>query len=242
MNRQSARQVLVVCPLAFEAAAARAALKSSGLANASKIVVSGPGPLAMSQRLAHALARSPERPPAAVLFGTCGSLHAGAESRGAAPEFHCIMNENGHRWTPTLASPAFSPNPASVISVPSPLLTPSEKQACFERHRADFVDCEAAAFAAACDATHLPWAVVRGVSDAWNDSLSPHVANWISASGTTRVMRVAFDLLRSPSLIPPTIALGKRSRIALRAAGKRLAAIVELAVNGTPSPANNPTA
>lgn len=240
MIRQNSTRVLVVCPLAFEAAAARAALGAAGLTNAAKIVVSGPGSRAMSERLGHAFATMPDRPLAVVLFGTCGSLHAGTNSLGVAPEVGCIMDVHGHRWTPTLGSPASSPNSASVISVPSPLLTPSEKQACFERHRADFVDCESAAFAEACDGAHVPWTVVRGVSDAWSDNLPPQVANWVSANGTTRIIRVAVDLLRSPSLIPPTIALGNRSRKALRTAGKRLAAIIGHAVNGTPSHANNP--
>lgn len=218
--------VLVVCPLGIEASAARAALRRAGLMGRVRVEVSGPGIAATREAVRVGVDACGGRVMGAVLFGTCGSLHVGAERFGAAPEIGVVVDASGKRWAAALLGEGGAGVLGILACVDSPLITPADKRACHARAGADFVDCESAGFAAACEEAGVAWGVVRGVSDAWNEALPVEVARWVSERGGTKVARVAWDCVRSPSLVPRVMRLGRRSGAALRAAGDRLVTVV----------------
>ncbi len=227
MRDNAGKMVLVVCPLEIEASAARAALRRAGLREGVRVVVSGPGIAAARGAVRMGLDACGGRASGAVLFGTCGSLHVGAERFGAAPEIGVVVDASGKRWAAASLHGGGGGDTAGVLAcVESPLVTPADKRACHARTGADFVDCESAGFAAACEEAAIAWGVVRGVSDAWDETLPAEVARWVSERGGTMVARVAWDCVRSPSLVPRVMRLGRRSGAALRAAGDRLVTVV----------------
>jgi O-succinylbenzoate synthase len=115
---------------------------------------------------------------------------------------------------------------AVLLSVKSPLFSIESKHAASTRFNADLVDCESAAFAEACESAGVRWGIVRGISDAWDESLPEQAATWIDSHGTTRVSKVLTDCLTQPSLIPRVIRLRRQSTTALRAAGEQLRAMI----------------
>jgi len=158
-----------------------------------------------------------------VLFGVAGALGA---TEPAPPIGAVVDAETGERWTPSV----IPPGPCSTIAgVAEPVWTADTKRDLAARTGADLVDCESHAFARACVAAGLRWAIVRGVSDGPETALPPESARWVDANGATRPGRVMLDLLRRPALTPVVLRLGRTTSRALCAAAARLDAMLDAA-------------
>jgi hypothetical protein len=232
---------IVLCPLAHEAKPARAAARAlrtpGGNANI-QITITGPGGAAVRACLQRILVDStiqygspsgtmpPVSRPIPILFGTCGGLRRPHPDTAAAPAISEVIDESGRRWAVPMRSATALGNNAVLLSVKSPLFSIESKHAASSRFNADLVDCESAAFAEACESASVRWGIVRGISDAWNESLPEQAATWIDPRGTTRITKVLTDCLTHPSLIPRVIRLGRQSSAALRAAGEQLRAMI----------------
>ncbi len=89
--------------------------------------------------------------------------------------------------------------------------SPAQKQQWRDRYSADLVDMETAAIAEGCVGAGVGWTVIRGISDAADQSLPPGVVDIVDAQGRPCLSALAAFLIRRPWQIPELIRLGRRS-------------------------------
>lgn len=245
-------RVIVLCPLAIEAAAASAAV--GGRAS---VVTAGPG-----ERIADAVRAAASdpggKPSLIILAGLCGGLSATPR----APRIGAVLSMTTKQWLapvigPDVADdaskpslPAAAPNPLAPPSRPRRLYdrpeldqpsdgrvtllgsdavihSPRAKAALGERTGADLVDTESHHFAPACEAAGLRWAIVRAVSDGPGDALPRGVETWVDSQGRTKPNAVAMACLTRPWIIPSLMRLRTNTASALSAMASRLIAVLD---------------
>jgi adenosylhomocysteine nucleosidase len=106
--------------------------------------------------------------------------------------------------------------PVRLFSASRVVLNAADKARLARETRANVVDLEAAAVANVCAEFGVPFAAVKAVSDAASDSL-PVELPWFAPQGEPQFGRLAFAVLRRPSLIPELVRLGRNCRTACRA-------------------------
>ena len=152
------------------------------------------GPGAAGVRRWAASARVP-RGNRVVLVGVAGGLRPGLAS-GSAVEVTHVVPAEGNRPAPAPSIRLTALPSARCVAVTSALRTAEAKRAAAEAHRADVVDLESAAFALEAHERGWDWTILRGVSDAADESLPEGVERWTDARGRTRMARVAWAVLR----------------------------------------------
>jgi adenosylhomocysteine nucleosidase len=93
--------------------------------------------------------------------------------------------------------------------------TPTQKAALFAETSASAVDMESSIVRLRADAVGLPLVVIRGISDAANDSIPPQMIHWIDSAGQPKPASIALGLLKNPALIFSAMRLRKNSNLAL---------------------------
>lgn len=154
------------------------------------------------------------RHPLIILAGACGALREVDD----VPPIARVIDEHGGCWDDGMG---MDPSGVTLIAVDRVISTPEAKAHLARASGAAVVDMESHAFAATCRRHALPWAVVRGVSDAPHEVLPEEVLRWIAPDGRTRTWRALADLARRPSLIPHMRGVLARSRRVLPRVGER---------------------
>lgn len=210
MTGPAASPVLLF-PLRFEAEVVSRTRRRRGLAPLDSAVC-GPGADAVRRWIDRAAETSLRDGRGAILVGTAGGLDPALAS-GTAARIGEVVAPDARRWSPTLEldQPRGAIRATSVEGVASP----AEKRSLRATTGADAVDLESVAFAEACDARAIPWAIVRGISDAAEEALPVDVGRWVDDRGRTRPLAVLASLLRRPSLIGTLRRLSRTSRAAL---------------------------
>ena len=199
-----AEPVLVFCPLGFE----RRAFARFGKLPA---VTTGPGADAIRRAFAARDRWPVKRPRIVVLLGLAGGLGPNAAS-GSVAVVRQVVDDAGA----ALFASAVPDARATVVESEAVIASPEAKRALAERSGADIVDMESRAFAACAAEARLPWAIVRGVSDGAESTLPPEFAGFIDDRGETRLSRVLAAVARRPALLGEFVAIGRRSRTAMR--------------------------
>lgn len=168
---------------------------------------------------------------ALVSFGVAGGLAPGLRS-GTLLCPSCVLDERSHDYRPDpswraalLRRFAAASLPVmeqgSLLSLPAPLLTVTEKGAMRERHQSLAVDMESAAIARVADEHRMPFVVLRAIVDERDDQVPAPLQAGIDAWGRPLAARMLLTLLRHPHLLAelPGLAarMGKATRT-LRAA------------------------
>lgn len=168
---------------------------------------------------------------ALVSFGVAGSLAPGLRS-GTLFCPSCVLDERGYdylpdaRWRASLISRLISAHlpliqEGSLLSLPTPLLTVTEKGRMRERHQSLAVDMESAAIGAVAGEHGIPFIVLRAIVDERDDNIPAPLHAGVDAWGRPLAGRMLATLLRHPHLLAelPGLAtrMGKATR-ALRAA------------------------
>lgn len=224
----AALRVAIFCPLAFEyhgiRRELRRAFRASEGADPFRLVQSGPGPVAIEQAVeAFGAGLAPDGPrPLAVLAGVAGELVPGSSDVHAFAE---VTSADGASWRSRLET--LGDAGLVILGLNVPACTPEEKAGWREESGATFVDTESHAFARACHRLRIPWVIVRGVSDRRHERLPDQAAHWVDQKGNTRLGRVLADLLRTPSLLPAMIRLGRRGGRVLPMVARRIAQLID---------------
>lgn len=224
--------VIVLCPLEIEARVARRAIGSRA-----EVRTTGPGERVL--REVREIGASGATPRLVILAGVCGGLVECA----TAPRVSRVVDLSGAAWDAPYIGPAdpadrAAHEPVSVLGVHVSIEAHQAKVALGQRTGAAIVDCESHLFARACGETGLRWCVVRAVSDGPDVDLVPGADGWVNAEGRTLTRTVIHDCVSKPWMIPPVIALGFRTRRALRALSRRLIAVLD-ELDATPPGADN---
>lgn len=216
---------VILCALEHE----RAVL-ARRLGRCARIIRAGPGPRRAEEAVERLAAENAD-PPAVILAGLAGALRPIEGAHWIAE----VRNRAGDHWTPTLDLGQRCTDSLIALGVETPVLEPEAKRSVRRDTSADLVDCESHAFARACAARGVAWAVVRGVSDAAHESLPAETLRWIDRSGRTRYARAALDLASRPRLIGDARRLARRASQAMNAVADLLAAALECAPNASPA-------
>lgn len=245
-------RVIVLCPLAIEAAAA-----SEAVGARASVIAAGPG-RRIADAVRAAAADPGGKPSLIILAGLCGGLAPTTR----APRIGAVISMTAKRWPAPLIGPDAAQDPAThprPASAPNPLgpsnrprrlydqpeldqpsdgrvtllgsdaviHSPRAKAALGERTGADLVDTESHHFAPACEAAGLRWAIVRAVSDGPEDALPRGVETWVDSQGRTKPNAVAMACLTRPWLIPGLMRLRTNTATALEAMASRLIAVLD---------------
>jgi len=186
----------------IERAAVHRAMRGRGVQSV-ELIRSGIGKHAVVATLDRACRAAPTG--FVILAGACGALRTVDD----VPNIARVVDESGRAWTGAFG---MDPDGVTLIAVDRIISSPQAKRQLAESSGASIVDMEAHAFAAACERIGVAWSIVRGVSDAPDETLPERVLEWISPDGRTRTLRAVMDLARRPSLIPHMRAVLARSR------------------------------
>lgn len=208
---------LVLCPLLFERRALQRALRRMNAPQTWNVTCTGPG-----ERVADWFAKTQPAPGRVVILaGVAAGLTPHAHAGSAWSIGAVVCARSGEVLRPTLVLEG-APS-ATLVCVDRILPDAAAKRAAAADTGAQLADMESAHFARAAQAAGLRWAVVRGVSDAWNAPVPAGCEHWTDARGHTRLRAVARALLRRPAQLPHVLALGRHSNAAMRAVAAVLA-------------------
>lgn len=142
-------------------------------------IVTGTGPVKARAGLERALSGGvPQR---IIALGLCGGLSPG-EAPGSVAVPEEIVSREGKRAVGCAPWPGLE-NSGRLVTVDSPVSTPSEKAGLRAVTGADWVDMESYVWADMAEEYGVPFTVLRVVVDGWNESL-PNVNSprtWSSA-------------------------------------------------------------
>jgi adenosylhomocysteine nucleosidase len=193
-----------------------------------RVEVSGVG-LTLARRAAErVLAKASPR--LLVMAGFCGALRAGLAVGDVVVPAE-VVDAAGGRW----ACAGEGRGSECLLTARGLVATPAEKAVLAARHRADVVDMESAAVAAACAGNGVPFAAVRAVSDAVDTALSPQLVKLL-AGGTVSPLRAAAALVRQPSLLGEFRRLARDTRLAAQRLADALVKVVGQESPGTAVP------
>ena len=216
----------LVCPLEFE----RSALRPVARRRAWTLHCCGPG-VAGVERWAGA--SMIPRGACVVLAGVAGGLHPGIRSETAV-EVVEVLQPGALVPAPPLRLTGLPA--ARCLAVPAALTSVEAKREAAERHGADVVDTESAAFARVASRSRWSWTIVRGVSDgAWH-SLPEGVESWTDVRGRTRLGSVAWAVARGRVSGRELVRLGGRSRMAMKAVAAALEAVEHASIREQRTP------
>ncbi len=164
---------------------------------------------------------------ALAVFGVAGAL-APAVRNGTLLCPACVIDERGNDYLP---APAWSAElqqrlaaaslpimtGGSLLSLPAPLLTATEKMAMRQRHMAVAVDMESAAVAAVATERGLPFVVLRAIIDEHDDDIPGALHAGIDEWGRPRALHMLALLVRHPGLVARLPGLSSRMHSATRA-------------------------
>lgn len=160
-----------------------------------------------------------------ILAGVGGAISSDLR-RGAACAVDSVIDERtGRRWTPTFVVPGLPR--ASIASADHVVSNASGKQSLHAKTGAGLVDLESAAFAARAEAIGCRWAIVRGISDAADDSLPDGIEHWIDAAGRIRLWTIVRHLLFNPSTLRILVRLRRSSVPAMDEVANHVARLAE---------------
>ena len=206
-------RVSVFCPMRIERLHVEREARRRGIGPNVSILQTGIGKDAVIRSLRE------HRGDLVILAGACGGLAGGAEV-GVVSR---VVDEHGGAWTPTVTIPGLG---LTVVGVDRIVSTPEDKRALAAEAGASVVDMESHAFAAECTRLGAAWAIVRGVSDAPNETLPAELLGWITPEGNTRGVRAALHMVRRPSLVPHIMGVMRRSNRILPQVGRQVADLV----------------
>ncbi len=198
----------VICPLSFEARAARRVLPTDAT-----IIISAPGEKPTRAATQAAIKAGHKT---IILFGVAGAIR----DAPAAASLHAVRTKTH--------DPIFCPlvpTGPQACTLHEPLYSVERKAAlCYEMSpEVSIIDCESWFFADECTRASVRWLVIRSISDGPADALPIQTIRWTNSAGKTRKRVVIKDALKDPSLISPLIALARRSSKNLKAATRLLA-------------------
>jgi len=168
--------------------------------------------------------------PLVVSGGVCGAL-APDLSVGQLVLPESVLGPGGERLnvTPTrhrLATElAGAARGGTLVTSREVAATAEAKAALFASTGAVAVDMESSLILAHAAGAGCPTLVVRGVSDAANESVPLELIDLMSPAGKLRPARALALSLMRPRLLPRALALGRATRLALGAAARLLAAL-----------------
>jgi hypothetical protein len=122
-----------------------------------------------------------------------------------------------------------------IVCSQSLVSTPAQKAELFRQTRAAAVDMESDAVRRA--AGNVPFIHLRAISDAASDTLDPAIFKFIDETGRPRVGALAMGLIKRPMLAAELAKLGRNARIATKALGELVQAVVEVLASRDPPPA-----
>ncbi len=188
---------IIVSPLEFE----RRVLRRAGLGQRCRLLCCGPGSGGIQHWAASVTLIAPATQPV-ILAGLAGSLRKTYKTR-SAHLISTVIGDDGRRWAPTFGSllPMTNQSGSIIASSATTLTTPIAKRAFADRSGAELVDRESAAFADAATQRGWRWAIVRGVSDGWQETLPPHIDDWIDQTGRAKASAVLAGILRHPGVV-----------------------------------------
>ncbi len=222
MPEAAPRHTVLLCPLAHEAKSIRRHLALPRYLMPS-IIRTGPGATAVSKALERVAAEHADHSSLlVVLAGVAGGLAPVA----AVPVIRAVVLEDATTHPVPFAPHEKDEPTVTLLGIDVPLASPGVKQEWNELTGASLVDTESHALVATCTRLGLTWSVVRGVSDAFDETLPIAVTHWVGANGATRPAQVAIDLIKRPSLVPEVWRLGKRSSACLQLVAARVATII----------------
>jgi len=162
-----------------------------------------------------------EQHPRRILFaGFAGGLDPSLRI-GDVVEAGEVVGENGEIWrSPTTSTEK------RLLSVDRMIGDPAEKQRLREKHQADAVEMESAAFAEWCEARAIPWLCVRAISDTADAALSPELVALMGA-GRVSPWRLAWAILRRPSFVAELLRLARDTRHAAQRLAEDLRKLLE---------------
>jgi adenosylhomocysteine nucleosidase len=178
------------------------------------------------------LAAVPYRPKLVLSAGFSGGLQE-AFQVGDVILATEVMNLDGHCWPTTwpgeLPHGEWRPplHRGSLLSVPSLIASPYEKQTLGNKHQAAAVDMETAAVARLCRQRDVPFGCVRVILDDLQTPLSPRLVSLFSG-GPVSPLRTLTALLRHPDLGFEFRRLAKKARFAAEHLGKALGELLTL--------------
>ena len=196
----------VVCALEFECSALARTARERGWA----LACTGPGAAQVRRWGQFAVL-----PPGSlvILAGVAGGLTD--HCKAGAMRVSSVRDATGRTWSAVIPL-SWTGRRAACLSVDAPLADPAAKRTAAAEHGADIVDMESAAFAETATTRGWRWAIVRGISDTVDDRLPAGIERWTNRWGETELGTVAGDLATRPWMLPSVIALGRRSRAAMR--------------------------
>ncbi|GAB2546718.1 phosphorylase family protein [Rhodanobacter koreensis] len=193
------------------------------LADGAGLWLSGMGPIA-ARRAAQALVDAGAT--ALAIFGVAGALQTDLRSGTlVCPER--IVDDKGADFLPDpiwrtrlllqLAKAALpAPETGTLLSMPTPLLTPTVKTAMRDRHAAIAVDMESAAVAEIARDYGLPFVALRAIIDELHDTVPAALHASVDAWGRPLPLGLIAALSRHPSLLIQLPDLHGRMSQALR--------------------------
>ena len=121
-----------------------------------------------------------------------------------------IADESGDEWATCWGDPRIR-----LLGTNRLLAEPIEKRGMSKLFGAVAVDMESATIARRCQAAGIPVAALRSISDTVNMALSPRLLGLL-AGGEVAPLKVAWNCVRSPRLIPECLRLAKHTHLAAR--------------------------
>lgn len=183
------KRPLIICPMKVEADYLRKALRDPGKF---EIVISGIG----RKNLENTLQGIDIYNRWVVLAGVAGALRAEAIP-GAAYWIDCVVNEEGRTWVPV---EKYQPS-LSVLGADRVIEDFDQKVEAALKSGAFLVDMESHAFAQGMYMKfHKRWAILRGVSDAVEQSFPKEVVDWLTPHGEIRWFRAFWGLFAKKHL------------------------------------------
>ncbi len=170
--------------------------------------------------------------PLIVSAGLCGGLdprlHPGDlvipdRVIGASGELHPIAAAH-HRAAVTRAGGSACTGP--LVTTREVVATPEAKAALFVASGAVAADMESAVIVARAVAAGCPALVVRGVSDSAGQGLPAELTHLVTPEGRLRLARALVLGVTRPATLPRALGLGRRTRQALAAVARVLAALI----------------
>lgn len=111
----------------------------------------------------------------------------------------------------------------SLVTVASPVLTPSARQKLAATSEAIAVDMESQTIAALCRQRGIPCLAMKGVSDSMEDDLAPILGGY----DVIHIPRIALRVLSRPGTWPLAARLAYHSNVAAKNLGRGVSAILE---------------
>ena len=142
-----------------------------------------------------------------------------------------IVDAESHVWPTTWPASELPPGLRSdrLLSVNSVVGTPTLKMKLAQDFQAGAVDMETATIARHCTAAGVPFGCIRVISDTMQTSISPRLVSLIETGGIS-TPQLAWNILRSPKLVPELWRLARDTNMAARCLADAL--IHLLAVTG----------